>query len=345
MATQTTNYKLIKPDETDFYDVSVQNGNMDKIDAGLKEYAKVVTVSANGLMSKEDKVKLNGVAASANNYVHPSTHPATMISPDSTHRFVTDSQKSVWDAKADNTIATTVKNGLMSKEDKVKLDGVDARNAASATKLQTARGIDGVNFDGTASRHHFTTCSTSAGTAAKTASLLGFTLVNGAKAVVKFTYGITAVNPTLNIGSTGAKAIYYKGSPLPGGYIQANAFVELQYDGTRYNVVGDLAQTQVKDIKDRLDEWISPLTYLGNFVIMYPSKDLNDAVKSGYMEVHIGDHEDFTNIPSTVSGLLIVFKTDVFTWQIYIPHNISTIAYRGKWLNNNYTPWKKVTAV
>lgn len=33
----------------------------------------VASTSANGLMSKEDKVKLNGVAASANNYVHPNT--------------------------------------------------------------------------------------------------------------------------------------------------------------------------------------------------------------------------------------------------------------------------------
>lgn len=33
----------------------------------------VASTSANGLMSKEDKAKLNGVAASANNYVHPNT--------------------------------------------------------------------------------------------------------------------------------------------------------------------------------------------------------------------------------------------------------------------------------
>ena len=35
MATNTTHYKLIKPDATDFYDINVQNQNMDVIDAEL----------------------------------------------------------------------------------------------------------------------------------------------------------------------------------------------------------------------------------------------------------------------------------------------------------------------
>lgn len=37
------------------------------------------TTSTAGLMSASDKVKLNSIAANANNYTHPSTHPATMI--------------------------------------------------------------------------------------------------------------------------------------------------------------------------------------------------------------------------------------------------------------------------
>lgn len=38
-----------------------------------KASTAVVTTSANGLMSKEDKTKLNGIATGANNYTHPST--------------------------------------------------------------------------------------------------------------------------------------------------------------------------------------------------------------------------------------------------------------------------------
>lgn len=38
-----------------------------------------VTTSANGLMIAADKVKLNGIATGANNYVHPTAHPISFI--------------------------------------------------------------------------------------------------------------------------------------------------------------------------------------------------------------------------------------------------------------------------
>lgn len=41
-------------------------------------YDNATTTTA-GLMSASDKVKLNSIAANANNYTHPSTHPASMI--------------------------------------------------------------------------------------------------------------------------------------------------------------------------------------------------------------------------------------------------------------------------
>lgn len=59
-----------------------------------------VTTSTAGLMSPEDKSKLDGIAANANNYTHPSSHNADMITQDSTHRFVTDTEKSAWNGKA-----------------------------------------------------------------------------------------------------------------------------------------------------------------------------------------------------------------------------------------------------
>ncbi len=37
MARHTANYNLVKPDETDFYDIGVHNGNMDVIDGALKD--------------------------------------------------------------------------------------------------------------------------------------------------------------------------------------------------------------------------------------------------------------------------------------------------------------------
>jgi hypothetical protein len=60
----------------------------------------------------------------------------------------------------------------------------------------------------------YTTCTTTAGTTAKTASLSSYSLSTGGAVSVRFNNGITVANPTLNINSKGAKAIYYKGAAL-----------------------------------------------------------------------------------------------------------------------------------
>lgn len=113
-------------------------------------------------------------------------------------------------------------------------------NVASATKLATARAIDGVNFDGSAAITHFGTCSTAAGTAAKVVSLTSFTLVTGARITIKFTVTNTAASPTLNVNGTGAKPIVYRGSAISAGYLAANRVYEFVYDGTNYALVGDI---------------------------------------------------------------------------------------------------------
>ena len=94
------------------------------IDGQTMDPQLVATTTDDGLMSAGDKTKLDGIAANANKYTHPSTHAATMITEDSTNRFVTDTEKSTWNAKASTAVATTSANGLMSKDDKTKLDGI-----------------------------------------------------------------------------------------------------------------------------------------------------------------------------------------------------------------------------
>ena len=113
-------------------------------------------------------------------------------------------------------------------------------NAGSATKLQTKRTIDGVVFDGTGNIAHFGTCSTAAGTAAKVVSCTGFVLAGGAIITVKFTATNTAANPTLNVNNTGAKAIMYRGSAISAGYLAANRVYTFVYDGTDYELIGDI---------------------------------------------------------------------------------------------------------
>ena len=73
--------------------------------SGLKTTVgnKVDKVSGKDLseanFTNAEKEKLSGIAANANYYTHPSSHAATMITQDSTHRFVTDTEKSTWNAK------------------------------------------------------------------------------------------------------------------------------------------------------------------------------------------------------------------------------------------------------
>lgn len=113
-------------------------------------------------------------------------------------------------------------------------------NAGSATKLQTIRKVDGVNFDGSADITHYGTCSTAAATAAKTVTLNGFNLATGAKVAVKFTVTNTAANPTLNVNGTGAKSIKYRGAAISTDALAANRIYEFIYDGTDYVFVGDI---------------------------------------------------------------------------------------------------------
>ena len=113
-------------------------------------------------------------------------------------------------------------------------------NAGSATKLQTKRNIDGVQFDGSANIVHFGSCSTAAGTAAKVVSCTGFVLASGSRITVKFTTTNTAANPTLNVNSTGAKAIMYRGAAISAGYLAAGRVYTFVYDGTNYELVGDI---------------------------------------------------------------------------------------------------------
>lgn len=85
----------------------------------------------------------------------------------------------------------------------------------------------------------YNTCSTAAGTAAKTVSAGTFSLETGAMVVVKFTTANTAANPTLNVSSTGAKAIYYNGEAISKDYLKANKVYQFIYNGTQWDLVGD----------------------------------------------------------------------------------------------------------
>lgn len=90
----------------------------------------------------------------------------------------------------------------------------------------------------------YATCSTASSTAAKVAVCAGFSLVTGAVVAVKFTNTNTASSPTLNVNSTGAKAIKKYGTAAPETYMwQAGAVVEFVYDGTNWTMVNGTTAT------------------------------------------------------------------------------------------------------
>jgi hypothetical protein len=106
------------------------------------------TTTVAGFMSDADKVKLDGVAAGANNftYAHPANHPASVIVQDASNRFVTDTEKAAWNAKQPaGTYATgTGTASGTNTGDQTTITG----NAGSATTLST--GADRTKLDGIA---------------------------------------------------------------------------------------------------------------------------------------------------------------------------------------------------
>ena len=116
--------------------------------------------------------------------------------------------------------------------------------ADKAGKLHTPASIDGVDYDGSGGIEHYAVCTTDAATAAKTVELEGMTsLKNGAKISVRFTVTNTATPNSLylKVGSLEARAIRWRNAYLPAaGYLAANRTYDFIYDGTYWQVCGDM---------------------------------------------------------------------------------------------------------
>lgn len=113
--------------------------------------------------------------------------------------------------------------------------------SATTAKLETARSIDGIMFDGTSNTSRALSCTTAAGTVAKTITKTGFSLQTGAFLFVVFSITNTASNPTLNVNGTGAKPIYisselstHKAEPYS---LLANKEYLFVYNGSAWVVV------------------------------------------------------------------------------------------------------------
>ena len=118
-----------------------------------------------------------------------------------------------------------------------------AVSSSTADKLSSKYSIDGINFDGSTFVSHFVECETAGNVANKTVSIDNFTLVKGSRITVNFKYTNTATNPTLNVSSTGAKSIYYRGYPVVSDAIQEESVYDLIFDGSKWLMVGSVIWT------------------------------------------------------------------------------------------------------
>ena len=89
----------------------------------------------------------------------------------------------------------------------------------------------------------YATCTTAAATAAKVATLSSYKLVTGGIVAVRFSYDVPA-SATLNVNSTGAKAIYYRNAAITAGVIKAGDIATFVYS-TYYRLIAVDRDTDV----------------------------------------------------------------------------------------------------
>lgn len=128
---------------------AVENGIVARRFEQLSGVTLPATSTRDGLMSKDDKVKLDGVEAGANKTVVDAALDASSTNPvqNKAVKAALDKKadKTALDTKADTTVATASANGLMSAADKEKLDSMYDIVATST---------DGETFDITPAQLH-----------------------------------------------------------------------------------------------------------------------------------------------------------------------------------------------
>ena len=90
---------------------------------------KVDKVNGKSLISNSEIERLANMEDNANNYVHPSTHKASMIVEDNTHRFITDLERVNWNNKVESS-------QLHEHSNKDVLDGVTSEKVAKWDKAE-----------------------------------------------------------------------------------------------------------------------------------------------------------------------------------------------------------------
>lgn len=94
---------------------------------GVTDYSGLTgkpQINGHELASGNNTLETLGIQAKGNYVAKGSKIPATDITEDGTHKFVSDTEKSTWNGKANNTVASGSANGLMSSAHFTKLEGI-----------------------------------------------------------------------------------------------------------------------------------------------------------------------------------------------------------------------------
>lgn len=230
-------------------------------------------------------------------------------------------------------------------------------SSASATKLATARAIDGVKFDGTAGIKHYGVCGTAVGTAAKTVTVYPygstsgtaatFELQEGAHITVKFTAGNTAATPTLKVNTADAKNIQYKGSNLPSGTatagkysIEPNQILDLIYDGTAWQIVGGyLNSLDYTSSGGATNKTITSITETDGVIsATFSSIAINASqIDSGILPISHGG----TGRSTYTGSAVVITDGDGYAFSTVLPSELATLSG----INTNSTIQEQINAI
>ena len=213
------------------------------------------TSSADGLMSKEDKAKLDATNVA---YGTCSTDAATAA------KVVTISGNTNWKLAPGSEVVVKFSATNTAQNPTLNVNGTGAKSIWYNTALITTSNL---GYAGTANRpmkfvydgtqyvfmgwsidnnttytphglgFGYGTCDTAEATAAKVVTLSSYALVKNGSVSVKFTNAVPA-NATMNINGKGAKNIYYRGAKIVAGIIKAGDIATFIYDGTQYHLLG-----------------------------------------------------------------------------------------------------------
>ena len=185
-----------------------------------------------GLMSAEDKAKVDAFLDNLRSLSFTETTPGADVGTKIVETLKM-TVGGVQEAVTALTIlaATTSKAGLMSATDKAYIAGLPSEFSSISGSLTSIN----ADISKLLAMLGYYECSTAAGTAAKTVSASGYVLTTGGCIRIKMANANTADNVTLNINSTGAKALYYDGAQASSSNSwDAGDVLEVYYDGTQY---------------------------------------------------------------------------------------------------------------